>query len=316
MEHQPMAEPSGKSIDRRASRRLRNIAGLALAACFACGSVQAETDAMTVAARLFPTSAAYPAFADQPEVSAAQLQELRPHLLAAAHSTVWAGRLDQDECSFLSRALESYPQGFRWVDWNLDGRDDVVYSGSAQCAEGNQSVVWLADAEGSGYQVDSAWSSLLLRFSTTDKRVVTVEVGCCGAPTDVYTVGDLTYWRSQDAVRVLPDTQWPPGDASREYRFRSRQNFKLRSSPEHLDDYDEGRSEFLAHASFGNVVRTYMAGAEGVVVAESKHGGTRWWFVVVDQAEDRHSLQNPYQGVRAGWVEAKHLRPLPAEAAE
>ena len=82
---------------------------------------------------------------------------------------------------------------------------------------------------------------------------------------------------------------------------------KLRSAPVVRDAYDEGKSYFLGHATFGNTVRTYMAGARGRILGESEGKG-RWVFVVMDPASEMLVLQDPYRGVRAGWVPAGQTR--------
>ena len=57
----------------------------------------------------------------------------------------------------------------------------------------------------------------------------------------------------------------------------------------------------MGHAAFGNILRKYLPGASGVVLATETRKGKRWAFVVVDSDDERLLIEAPY-GVDAGWT--------------
>ena len=55
---------------------------------------------------------------------------------------------------------------------------------------------------------------------------------------------------------------------------------------------------------FGNVLRRYLPGVTGQVVAAECHAGGCWQFVIIDPAAAARVTAAPYD-VAAGWVAAK-----------
>lgn len=275
------------------------------AQCFA----QAELDFVTVSDVLFPESRNWPLLTSFPQLTAPELDSLKNSLAQAYRSTASSQSfLEGPACSFIQRAFnEPDLAAFRRLDLNQDGFPDIVYSGSAHCAEGDGTVIWFGSTSGYTVREPAMWPLLLLRVSQDEKKVTSVGRGCCGAPSDAYFVGNVSNFRQGGEIQVLQDTALPKHRSGQPLSFTTGRPVRLRSTPKILDAYDQGRSEFLGHAAFGNVVRTYMPGATGHVLGTSSDKTASWLFVVIDSACDPLVLQDPYRGTRAGWLRANQV---------
>lgn len=273
-------------------------------------SVQAEPDFVAVSDVLFPESRTWPPLTSFPQLTGPEFDSLKKQLAQAFRAKASRQSFPEGpECSFIERAFEANDlAAFRRIDINRDGIPDIVYAGSAHCAEGDGTVIWFGS--GSGYTVHepAMWPLLLLRVSQDVKKVTSVGRGCCGASSDAYFLGNVSNFRQGGELMVLQGTALPGNHYHQPLFFSVRSSVRLRSTPEVLDSYDQGRSEFLGHAAFGNVVRTYMAGAKGHVLGRSNDKNRNWLFVVMDSASDSLVLQDPYKGTRAGWLLADQVR--------
>lgn len=263
---------------------------------------QSALDPLAVSTILFSESSTLPLFTSYPPLAATELNVLKSSLTTAFRAT-------GPDCSFIDRALAADDlSGFRRLDLNHDGHPDIVYSGSAHCAEGDGTVIWMGSADGYTLSEPEIWPFLLLRVTPDGAKTISVAGGCCGAFTDTYASGNIDNFRRNGELPILKETRLPLR-VSRPQSFTHAQTLKLRSAPVAHDTYNEGKSYLLGHATFGNVVRTYMPGASGRVLGQSKD--KRWVFVVMDPASDALVLQDPYHGVRAGWLPANKIRPKP-----
>lgn len=269
---------------------------------------QTEPNFITVSDLVFPEYRSWPLLNDFPTLTPADFESLRNSLVQAFRTkTSSQSFLEGPGCSFIEHAFgEPDLAAFRQIDLNRDGYLDIVYSGSAHCAEGDGTVIWFGSSSGYTVQEPAMWPILLLRVSQ-DGKVTSVGRGCCGAPSDVYFVGNTTNFRQGGEIWILQDTPLPEYRHDQPLSFTTGRPFRLRSAPEILDTYDQTRSEFLGHATFGNIVRTYIAGAKGRILGFSNNKHRRWLFVVMDPASDPLVLQDPYKGTRAGWVRANQV---------
>lgn len=272
------------------------------------GLAQVEPDFIAVSSVLFPESRSLPLFSSYPSLSAGELAGVK-NSLATAFRAKASGQsfLEGQGCSFSERVFEAGdPAGFRRFDLNGDGFPDIVYSGSALCAEGDGTVIWLGSPDGYTLDEPAMWPLLLLRVAPDGKKTISVERGCCGAITDTYAFGNYQNFRQNEVLQITRELQLP-AHLLLPRTFAVVRQTKLRATPVVRDAYNDGKSYFLGHATFGNTVRTYMAGARGRILGESE-GKERWIFVVMNPASDALVLQDPYRGVRAGWLPAGQIR--------
>lgn len=270
---------------------------------------QTEPNFITVSDIVFPESRSWPLLTDSPALTAADFQRLK-NSLAQAFRTKTSSQsfLEAPACSFIERAFgEPDLAAFHRIDLNRDGFLDIVYSGNAHCAEGDGTIIWFGSSSGYTVREPAMWPLLLIRVSQDGKKVTSVGRGCCGAPSDAYFVGNVSNFRQGGEILVLQDTVLPERAYDQPLPFTTGHPLRLRSTPEMLDTYNQGKSEFLGHAAFGNVVRTYMPGVNGHVLGASNDKHPKWLFVVIDPASDPLVLQDPYRGTRAGWVRANQV---------
>lgn len=280
-----------------------------------------EPAPLVVADVLFPESRGWVALAQAPALGAREVKARRPALEGAYQQSRKANRgfdsvLEAPGCSFIKQVFqEGEASAFHRVDVNHDGQEDVVYVGNALCAEGSATVIWYGKA-GGGYRLDPGvpFPVEILRVAPDGKQAVSVAPGCCGSPTSEYFLGTAAVPRLGMAVAHVNSARLPlPGERLTKGRaFTLKHPGRLRSAPEIADQYDGDMSEFLRRAVFGNVLRDYLAGASGVVVAEKSvaapGAGTpkTWRFVVMDESADVKVTHDPFNGgVRSGWLPAE-----------
>ncbi len=268
----------------------------------------AEDKQAQVSAVLYPATKSWRLVSAAPKVSPESLRSIRENLRAAYSSAkLEKGPLEGPSCSFIERAFEpSESSSFFQMDFDGDGKQDVVYAGSAQCAEGDATLVWFQTTEGYVVRQSVLWPLRVLRVSSDAQTMTSVAIGCCGDPVDQYHLGNLRNLRQYSRIRITQDTTLPQVPLTSVRAFHSSSETKLREAPLEKEGYDRGRSEFMGHAVFGNVLRKYLAGVSGIALATETRNGKHWAFVVVDGDDERLSVEAPY-GVDVGWTTGVQL---------
>lgn len=259
-----------------------------------------------VSAVLYPATRTWQSVADAPAIPPERIAAIREKLRAAYLASITESQtLEGPGCSFIGRVLEGEggeALAFHSLDVDGDGVPDVVYAGSALCAEGEATFVWFGSRAGFSARKDSLWQMRALRVSPGGEMISSVAPGCCGDPVDQYFLGNLENMRRFASTRITQETVLPKGLLAKPRAFRKSIPTKLRSAPELKDRYDFGRSEFMRHAVFGNILRHYLPGLSGTVLArQTDLQGRRWSFVIVNDMSAPFLLQAPF-AVDAGWV--------------
>ena len=217
--------------------------------------------------------------------------------------------LEGDSCSFIGRLFDKeYANEVRFFthDIDSDGRMDVIYSGSALCAEGNATVIWFGTPSGYELRSDYPWDTLLLSIQEGKAfRISSLQVGCCGDQIDKYYLGSQENFRYLGSRRMTRDTVLP-GRSATKRAFKNRTEMVLRASP-HIDDmYDVNASGLKDEAVFGNVLARYLPGCSGYVIGDSPGIVAGWSFVVLDDKCGPLRTNAPYW-VNVGWVEMSQI---------
>ncbi|MFZ6800576.1 hypothetical protein [Undibacterium sp. Di24W] len=271
-----------------------------------------EFDYVRVSEALFPESRTWLNIGRAPTLPASQFQQVKNKLkqsYLAAIST--SDPFEGQDCSFIQRSLEpSEIKSFYLLDIDHDGIVDIVYIGSAQCAEGGATVIWYGTQNGFAVRSPAVFPLRLLRVSSDGGRALSVSEGCCGDPVDKYHTGSLSNLRDGDTIPFLHDTVLPRSSLDRSFHFVARREVKLRLAPKINDQYDQGLSEFLNRAAFGNVLRSYLKNSKGVALASVVEYGQKWYFVVMAAESNALASHDPYLGVRAGWLLASEVNVL------
>ncbi|MCV2361628.1 hypothetical protein LNV08_21905 [Paucibacter sp. TC2R-5] len=281
---------------------------LLVAPFFLAGNAVAEDKQAQASAFLYPATKSWRLVSAAPKFSPESLSSIREKLRTAYLSAkLEKGPLEGPDCSFIERALEpTESSSFYQMDFDGDGKQDVVYAGSAQCAEGDATLVWFQATDGYMVRQSVLWPLRILHVSPGAETMTSVSIGCCGNPVDQYHLGNLGNLRQYSRIRVTQDTKFPQVSLAAVRAFRSSSETKLRETPLEKDGYDRGRSEFMSHAVFGNVLRKYLAGVSGVALATETRNGKQWVFVVVDSDEEHLLIEAPY-GIDAGWTTGVQL---------
>jgi hypothetical protein len=268
----------------------------------------AEPSKLAVSDVLFAHASTWIDIGKTPFISPSALQEIRQSLTNAYRELEPSDRwMEGPGCSFIERALEpSAELAFHRIDIDRDGIEDVVYVGSAHCAEGAVTVIWYGT--GAGYKLRDFRLVPLraLRVSPDRQHLTSVSEGCCGAPTDEYLNGSLKSPRAGGSTVIVSRTTLPPTLLRDALSLTTRVETRLRLDPRRQDGYDQDRSQFLNRAAFGNIVRRYMPQSHGRAIAETHSGGLRWLFVIMDSESDPRVIHDPY-GANVGWVLASDV---------
>ncbi|MBP8255840.1 MAG: hypothetical protein KAX37_00855 [Opitutaceae bacterium] len=267
------------------------------------GTTVADDKQSQVSAVLYSATKSWREVSVAPNMSPELFSSVREKLRTAyLSSKLGKEPLEGPDCSFIARALEpAESSSIYQMDFDGDGKLDLVYAGSAQCAEGEATLVWFKTTDGYVVRQPVLWPLRVLRLSPDAQTMTSVAIGCCGDPVDQYHLGNLKNLRQYSRIRIAKDTALPQAPLASVQAFHNSSDTKLREAPLEKDGYDRGRSEFMGHAAFGNILRKYLPGASGVVLATETRKGKRWAFVVVDSDDERLLIEAPY-GVDAGWT--------------
>lgn len=213
-------------------------------------------------------------------------------------------KLEEKDCSFIARAIEEGDLNFfRLIDADADGVKDVIYTGSAQCREGDVFLVWYAIKNGFEVRQSILWGSKALRISPgKDLKLSSVAVGCCADLIDEYDLGNISHIRADKIIKTTKTTIQPDELFNNLKHFKNGSETILRSTPEKKDSYDESLSGREQMAVFGNILSKYLPGVTGDILAEHKDKYGRWWaYVLLDEQSNMLRYHSPF-AVNVGWV--------------
>ncbi|MBC3930803.1 hypothetical protein [Undibacterium curvum] len=276
--------------------------------CLPASQAAAASTPLTAAEkslRLFPETRDWRIIAAQPTLSGAALAERQPALLAAYRQAIKTPDvLEGPDCSWSGRAFQKdlSNAAFYTLDIDQDGFEDVVYTGSALCAEGNATLIWFGSAQGYKVKQDGLFREQVLRISADGSQFSSVADACCGAQVEEYFIGSSDNLRQFDTAKLRTDSQLPEQASSQKNSVSAHQSLILRSSPSQQDHYDTGLSNLMRHAVYGNIVRRYLPGANYRILSSERRQAQHWLFISVHADSDHLVTQDPYQGVRSGWI--------------
>ncbi|WP_428717745.1 hypothetical protein [Undibacterium curvum] len=273
--------------------------------------------------RLFPETRDWRTVSAQGMLSGTALAERQSALLAAYRQAInTPDALESADCSWSERAFQKDFSGaaFYTLDIDQDGFEDVIYTGSALCAEGNATLIWYGSAQGYKVKQDGLFREQVLRISSDGNQLSSVADACCGAQAEEYFIGSSDNLRQFTTAKLRTDTQLPEQTSNHKNAVTAHQNLILRSSPNQQDRYDTGLSKLMRHAVYGNIVRRYLPGASYRILSSERRQAQHWLFISVHEDSDRLVTQDPYQGVRSGWIRvastpSRALHPLQTKAA-
>ncbi len=280
----------------------------------ACRAQGKDRDFAGISAKLFRETKDWTPVSKMKRAEAAYLRVNEPKLKEAYAADKVKSGLESEHCSFIERAFSEkygFPRGFYIHDLNADGRPDVMYTGGAECGEGNATVVWYGTPEGWAVKQPDIEKSMVLRVKEGKiPRICSVAVACCAGVTDEYFVGELTD-AGLDVERSLVvdiKTGMPVKTENLPLPFVGEASeMILRSSPARDDAYDEAMSGIMGAPVYGNVLSKYRPGCTGRVLGRQEDASSRlWYFVELDRRCGALATHDPFNA-NVGWVEAKEI---------
>lgn len=256
-----------------------------------------------ISALLFPETKSWAIVSAMKAADSTYLRANEGRLRAAYLSTDF-GKGDREhghDCSVIERLFDTgfgFPKGFYVHDANLDGREDVIYSGDAKVVEGHWTMVWFGTDSGFVMREGTIQHVLALRMKEGDPpQFSSVEVGCCDDPIDGYFVGTLVDARA-NLKSVVSYTRFP-SRAEKPAGVVGSAGMSLRYSPELEDGYAGPGTTHVGDPAYGNILSVCGTQRTGTIVGRETDKSSRlWYFVVLDEA-----CTDPLR-VNVGWVEA------------
>lgn len=230
-----------------------------------------------------------------PVLAGSELKLIKSGLISAyreAHVGERDWEFSQTICSFMERVLGTTDFGkFYQLDVDRDGVQDVIYTGSAQCSEGNETVIWYGSPKGFVIRQPQIGPGLeVLHISPDGRSFTSVEHGCCGYPYNKYFSGSLHNPREHEHW-VVTWMEFPSSTFQTPRPIRTTKKVVLRTKPDNDQEFDEEGAPILP----------CRKGARGKALAEKVVNGRKWFFVEMNQKSQRSDFGwFPFGSVRFG----------------
>lgn len=223
-----------------------------------------------------------------------------------------------------SKALARHRDDFTVLDLNLDGKLDLIYSGSTLGAEGKSFDIYLNN----GFKLETVYSGngIATRFEMTFPKSplkITIErSGCCDDPLNEI-IDVIGSWKD-DKVHFIESASvyWYslthiPSDKNLNINFQViNQLYMLRASPEIINSR---KNDFDHYFTKGNIIAEFKKGDIGTAMASKKDStGREWWYVIMENNMDKDFNADYYhvhpndenKGRWLGWMSSRYLKQL------
>lgn len=274
---------------------------------------ESEPDYGKISALLFPETSSWQIVSDMKRADAAFLNKIKHDLRKAYAGSKISKDYESENCSFIERVLSKEwnfpPKGFYLYDIDGDGVQDILYTGSAQCAEGDSTLVWFGKKDKQKYEIrqDVFWPMLTIRVNQGKQAgFASVSTGCCGSIKDEYFSGTLKAMRKNGVKSITSKTELPK-QTQPIAAFTSGKEMVLRSTPLQNDKYDEDASEITGGAVFGNVLSKYLPGCVGGLYSTQTNQNNESWCFVSLSRECNPLRSHAAYGVNTGWTNCDSL---------
>jgi hypothetical protein len=266
-----------------------------------------EATLVTHSEWFFPETKTWTPVIRLPAINVKYFNKVKDTLRTAYNNADSELKMESKDCSFITTILDAKAlDSLRITDLNLDGFDDVIYTGSAICSEGDATLIWHGTKNGFQIKPHHFWPQLALKINKThDPGISSVAVGCCADLVDTYFVGNLENPRIGGSVPMYRDTTDPNSAAMDNRPFQNESETVLRSAPKINDRFDIDASGREDHAIFGNVLSKYLGGAKGRIVFIHKDKDQKLWCYVVLSQESNSLRYHIGYPVNVGWVMMK-----------
>ncbi len=267
-----------------------------------------ELSPLEISKIIFPQTKTWTNIEETPKATQFINQQLFQPLKEAYLASGVGAWSESKDCSFIERVAEnviSKEQAIHAYDVDEDGDIDYVYTGSAQCAEGDATLFWFQEDGKFIVKQEHLHSvrALSTRFDGS-VHMASYTIGCCADPIDQYQLGYFDNPRRLGHVLTPKKLVFPDKlkTLPANIKFKVDAEFTLRSEPSVSDDFNEWESNFMSHAVFGNVISKYLAGCEVEIIShDAKGNGDLWRFIYVPEECDYLKTHAPFK-TNFGWA--------------
>lgn len=232
-------------------------------------------------------------------------------------------KIDDDLLVFLkaTESLASNLNNFHFIDYNMDGNIDIIYTGNAG-TETKRTLIFELDNDSNYIKTFDKYGELI-ELSSKDKLspydLILKENACCGGFSVVYEVFQQVYNKDtlelQASVKYssINGTEFPSVFFDSPVLFEVKNElYYLRLNPK-IDNETENEELHIN----GNIIGEYTSGAKGYAIAKKQDDtGRIWWFVfMLNDSLPLNSIldcgsndKNKFYSF--GWMSSKYLNEI------
>jgi hypothetical protein len=180
-------------------------------------------------------------------------------------------------CSFVERVMRTPAFRAHLYQGNIFGPadDDLVYVGSAECAEGDFTIVWRHVHDPSRMMSLVIYSRILRLDSAAPSHFTDVARGCCATPTDDYHIAGLS-GAHERAVGVFKGLGVPTGSRMAPGRVQ----LQKESTDYVLPPADPSHPKAGPAMDEDGTITSFKAGTDGEVLMTYRDPAGKLWRLV------------------------------------
>lgn len=195
---------------------------------------------------------------------------------------------------------------FYMIDYNMDGKTDVVFTGAVPGKRYEITIIWQKAERGYIIEACQEDTKLIRLERAAPFRYCVISSSFNKGPLTTYSIRNGG--QGDNAITVHADLLYPPRLLQPKPFVSNAGDTRLRYAPVENNAYSEGQSEKYGIAIFGNILSKYMQGIRGSVRGSvTDAGGQVWCFVVMNNEQNALRTHCPFR-VNAGWVKASDIK--------
>lgn len=226
-------------------------------------------------------------------------------------------QLESDKMCFVIANHDNPHAMFKKFDFSGDSIDDVILSSYCGAME-IRNFIWIRKSDSSEFAGFIEGTPLkFYRNKESGPFSIVVSAGWCCAG----YVGSISlYQLKEDQGRLLYQLDKKamvfggvtmPEKKIKPVRFKvAYDKYRLRRSPEIIDELDEYMSGLTNETVYGNIIAEFAKGSSGEALAEYKDKtGRVWWFVLMDK-DAKTTINHFYDdegGYKTGWMSSRYV---------
>jgi hypothetical protein len=209
---------------------------------------------------------------------------------------------------------------FHFIDYDLDGEIEILYSGDAG-TDAKRTLIFELNKRGNYVKTFDKFGEVycIRQFLEVEPfSFILKEEACCGGITVTYEIYHPIY--EKDSLRLRASSKYCsikgvklPKKEIEPIRFKVKnERYYLRLNP-----MINNKNKVHYHLIKGNVISEYTKGAQGYAIAkETDDSGRIWWFVIMNNQKKpsktviNNGSNNNNDFYSFGWMSSRYLKAI------